>query len=195
MYFLIGRWGHGDARRAALKFFLYTLAGSLVMLLAILGALPGQRAAHLRHARADRPAAAGRRRRAAAVLAFLGLVIGLAIKTPLVPVHTWLPPAHVDAPGPASAILAGVLLKMGTYGMIRIPLHDDARDLRALGASRSPSWRWCRSSTARWSRSGRRNLKRRIAYTSVNHMGYTVLGIAAAGALGGGAERRARRWR
>src|SRR3546814_13130752 len=55
-------------------------------------------------------------------LVLLGFVLGFAVKTPLVPLHSWLPPAHVDAPGPASAILAGVLLKMGTYGLVRIPL-------------------------------------------------------------------------
>ncbi len=187
MYFLIGVWGHGEeARRAALKFFLYTLAGSLVMLLAILGLYLATepRTFDMAEIIRQRPLAGGGLR---ASLVFLGLAIGFGIKTPLVPVHTWLPPAHVDAPAPASAILAGVLLKMGTYGFVRISLSMMPETFRryalplaifavvsivygALVALAQP------------------NLKRRIAYTSVNHMGYTILGIAAAGAVVLGSE-------
>jgi len=190
MFFLIGRWGHGDARRAAIKFFLYTLAGSLTMLLAILALYLASdpHTFDMRVLIARQPLAGTG---LAAGLALLGLLFGLGIKTPVVPFHTWLPPAHVDAPGPASAILAGVLLKMGTYGLIRIP------------------YSMMRATFQRWSfwlgvvglvsvlygalvALAQRNLKRRIAYTSVNHMGYVVLGIAAAAGLpgGGGAARR-----
>ena len=182
MYFLIGRWGHGEARTSALKFFLYTLAGSLVMLLGILGLylktdpLTFDMATIIR----TQPLAGGGVR---AGLVLLALVAGLAVKTPLVPVHTWLPPAHVDAPGPASAILAGVLLKMGTYGLIRLPLSM-LRDTFA-------HWAWLLAVVAVISvvygalvALGQQNLKARIAYTSVNHMGYTVLGVAVAGAMG-----------
>jgi len=179
MYFLIGRWGHGDAQRSALQFFLYTLAGSLTMLLAIL-ALYLASEPHtfdMRELIAQQPMAG----QGLAGLALLGFGIGLGIKTPVVPLHTWLPPAHVDAPGPASAILAGVLLKMGTYGLIRIP----------FSMMRETFQRWAfvfgivgLASILYGSlvALAQRNLKRRIAYTSVNHMGYTVLGIAAAGA-------------
>lgn len=182
MYFLIARWGHGDARTSALKFFLYTLAGSLVMLLGILGLylktdpLTFDMATIIR----TQPLAAGGAR-AGFVLA--ALVFGLAVKTPLVPVHTWLPPAHVDAPGPVSAILAGVLLKMGTYGLIRLPL--------SMLQDTFADWAWLLAVVAVVSivygafvALGQTNLKARIAYTSVNHMGYAVLGIAVAGALG-----------
>ncbi len=120
MYFLIGRFGHGDARRAALKFFIYTLAGSLVMLLAILGLVlaTDPLTFDMRILIARQPLAGTG---LSASLVLLGFVVGLGIKTPIVPFHTWLPPAHVEAPGPASAILAGVLLKLGTFGLIRIP--------------------------------------------------------------------------
>lgn len=182
MYFLIGVWGHGDtARRAALKFFLYTLVGSLALLLGILVLYlhASPRTFDMARLIAERPldgAGSG-----AAALTFVLLALGFAIKAPLVPFHTWLPPAHVDAPAPASTILAGVLLKMGTYGFVRIllammPVAFQRFALPiailavvsivygALVALAQP------------------HLKRRIAYTSVNHMGYTMLGVAAAAA-------------
>ncbi len=184
MYFLIARWGHGQPRVAALKFFLYTLAGSLVMLLGILGLylrtdpLTFDMATIIR----TQPLAGGGVR---AAMVLLALVVGLAVKTPLVPVHTWLPPAHVDAPGPVSAVLAGVLLKMGTYGLIRIPL--------AMMSDTFSRWAFLLAIAATVSivygalvGLGQTNLKARIAYTSINHMGYAVLGIAVAGAAGAG---------
>ncbi len=186
MYFLIGRWGHGDARRAALKFFIYTFAGSLAILLAIIALYLGSEPLtfDMRELIARQPLA-GTDLRAALVL--LGFVVGFGIKAPLFPVHTWLPPAHVDAPGPASAVLAGVLLKMGTYGLIRIPYsmmtETFARYALVLGIIAVVSILWGALVAL-----GQRDLKRRIAYTSINHMGYSVLGIAAAGALVGGEE-------
>ncbi|HZD25925.1 MAG TPA: NADH-quinone oxidoreductase subunit M, partial [Alphaproteobacteria bacterium] len=105
------------------------------------------------------------------------------------PVHTWLPPAHVDAPGPASVILAGVLLKMGTYGLVRIPYsmmsETFARYALPLAILAVVSILW--GALVAFAQG---NLKRRIAYTSVNHMGYTVLGIAAAGAAVGSTAGR-----
>lgn len=186
MFFLIGEWGHGDARRSALKFFLYTLAGSLSMLLAILALYLASdpHTFDMRELIATQPLAG---RELAGGLALLGFGIGLGIKTPVVPFHTWLPPAHVDAPGPASALLAGVLLKMGTYGLIRIPysMMREAFQRWALviGVVALVSILYGALVAL-----AQRNLKRRIAYTSVNHMGYAVLGIAAAGALPAGAE-------
>ena len=187
MYFLIGRWGHGDNRAAAMKFFLYTLAGSLVMLLGILGlylAMEPHTFDMVEIIRAQPLAGDGVR----AGLVLLALVFGLAVKTPLVPVHTWLPPAHVDAPGPASAILAGVLLKMGTYGFVRLPLsmmRDTFADWALVLAIVAVVSIVYGSLVAL----GQSNLKARIAYTSINHMGYAVLGIAVAGALLSGDER------
>ncbi|MDQ6886101.1 MAG: NADH-quinone oxidoreductase subunit M [Gemmatimonadota bacterium] len=181
MYFLIGVWGHGEAaRRAALKFFLYTLAGSLVMLLAILALYlhAAPRTFDMARLIAARPLDG-----AAAMLTFLGFAFAFAVKSPLVPFHTWLPPAHVDAPAPASAILAGVLLKMGTYGFVRILLQmmpaTFARLALPLGVLAVVSIVYGALVAL-----AQQHLKRRIAYTSVNHMGYAVLGIAAAAALG-----------
>jgi NADH-quinone oxidoreductase subunit M len=187
MFFLISRWGHGDeAKAAALKFFLYTFVGSLAILLAIIAlALASggplsfdMRILIARHAFAGGGWPAG--------LVLLGFVFGFAIKTPLFPVHTWLPPAHVSAPAPASAILAGVMLKMGTYGLIRIPMsmmpETFARYAPVLGLFALASILW-----GAFVALGQSNMKRRIAYTSINHMGYAVLGIAAAGSLFAGA--------
>ena len=181
MYFLIGRWGHDDAPRAALKFFVYTFAGSLAILLAILGLSLGSGSLtfDMRELIARQPLA-GMDVRSALVL--LGFVFGFGIKTPLFPLHTWLPPAHVNAPGPVSAILAGVLLKMGVYGLIRIPFSmmsaTFARYALPLGILAMISILWGSLVAL-----GQQDLKRRIAYTSVNHMGYAVLGVAAAGAM------------
>jgi NADH-quinone oxidoreductase subunit M len=181
MYFVIARWGHGDPEASALKFFLYTLAGSLALLLAILGLYlaADPHTFDMRALMAAQPLAGGG---VAASLVFLGFVIGFGIKTPLVPFHSWLPQAHVDAPGPGSTLLAGVLLKMGTFGLIRIPysmMSDTfARYAIVLAVLAVISILYGALVAL-----GQRDLKRRIAYTSVNHMGYTVLGIAAAAAL------------
>lgn len=187
MYFLIGMWGHGESARAsALKFFLYTLAGSLAMLLAILILYlhTAPRTFDMARLIAERPLDGPG---LAATLAFLGFALAFAIKAPLVPFHTWLPPAHVDAPAPASAILAGVLLKMGTYGFVRILLEMMPRTFQRfafpLGVLAVVSIVYGALVALAQS-----NLKRRIAYTSVNHMGYAVLGIAAAGAVRAGQE-------
>jgi NADH-quinone oxidoreductase subunit M len=186
MYFLIAAWGHGDAQRSALKFFLYTFAGSLPLLLAILGLylVTEPRTFDMAEIIRQQPLAAGG---LYATLVFAGFFIGFAIKTPLVPVHTWLPPAHVDAPGPASAILAGVLLKMGTYGFVRILMAmmpaTWAQFALPIGILAVISIVY--GSLVALAQT---NLKRLIAYTSVNHMGYVILGLAVAGTAVTGQE-------
>ncbi|RBI69173.1 NADH-quinone oxidoreductase subunit M [Vreelandella sulfidaeris] len=190
MYFLIGRWGHGNPQLAAFKFFLYTFAGSLVLLLGIIGLYLSLDSPtfDMRVIIEQQPLAGGG---IYASLVFVAMMVGLAIKTPLVPVHTWLPQAHVDAPGPASAILAGVLLKMGTYGMIRLPLAMLGETFArfALPVAVLALVAILYGSLVAL---GQDNLKRRIAYTSINHMGYTVLGIAVAASLIGGHEEARR---
>ena len=141
MYFLIGIWGGARRLYAAIKFFLFTLVGSVVMLLGILALyfhsqkLPGFEATGtLRlHACGCRWGS----RRTCSSGCFLAFFLGFAIKVPMFPFHTWLPDAHVEAPTAGSVILAGVLLKMGTYGFVRfslplLPAGDAAR--------RCPGW-------------------------------------------------------
>lgn len=188
MYFLIARWGHGDPKRAALKFFLYTLVGSLVLLLGILSlALAGPSVTFDLQTLIDTQPLAGQGLRAG--LTLLALLFGFAVKTPLVPVHTWLPVAHVDAPAPGSTILAGVLLKMGVFGMIRIAYAPMAQTFGRyavwLAGFAVASILWGALVAL-----GQTDLKRRIAYTSITHMGYSVLGIAVAGIAGAGQAYR-----
>lgn len=186
MYFLIARWGHGRPEYSALKFFLYTLLGSLALLLAIIALYlaADPHTFDMRELIAQQPLAG---LAPASGLVLLGFVVGFAIKTPLVPFHTWLPQAHVDAPAPASAILAGVLLKMGTYGLIRIPysMMEETFAQYALWLAILAVVSILYGALVAL---GQGDMKRRIAYTSINHMGYTVLGIAVAGALLEGSE-------
>src|SRR5689334_11345887 len=124
MYLLIGIWGGPRKLYAAIKFFLYTLFGSVLMLLGILflyfnnGHVTGQYTFALDALYKTAPQITG----TAAILLFLAFFLGFAIKVPMFPFHTWLPDAHVEAPTAGSVILAGVLLKMGTYGLIRFSL-------------------------------------------------------------------------
>jgi NADH-quinone oxidoreductase subunit M len=165
-----------------LKFFLYTLAGSLAMLLAILGLYLSSepRTFDMAELIRQQPLDGDGLR---SVLVFLGFVVGLGVKTPIVPFHTWLPPAHVDAPGPASTILAGVLLKMGTYGFIRILLSmmPEAYQRFALPLAIVAVISIVYGALVSLAQT---NLKRLVAYTSVNHMGYVILGVSTAAAAG-----------
>ena len=187
MYFIIAGWGHGNAARSALKFFLYTFLGSLALLLGFIGLyvfsaphtfdIPELVAA---------PPLAGEPLAGGLVLA--AILVGLAVKTPTVPFHTWLPPAHTDAPAAGSAVLAGVLLKMGAYGFVRIAMPMLPEVWRA--------WAWVIVAVGIVSvlygalvALAQTDLTRMIAYTSVNHMRYIVLALGAAGLLVEGAEQ------
>ncbi len=188
MYFLIALWGEERRRYAALKFFLYTLLGSLPVLLGIIALFLTSepqtfdmiRLAH------ERPlAGAG----VGASLVFLAFFVGFAIKTPIVPFHTWLPAAHVEAPTAGSVLLAGVLLKMGTYGLVRVNLQmlPDAFARYALPVALLGLLSVLYGALVALAQS---DLKRLVAYTSVNHMGYVVIGVAAAAATGISAHAR-----
>ncbi|MCX4966395.1 NADH-quinone oxidoreductase subunit M [Streptomyces sp. NBC_00654] len=182
MYFIIAGWGHAGAPRAAMKFFLYTFTGSLALLLGFIG-LYLAAAPHtfdmVELARQN--PLAGRSLYGGLVLLAVG--VGLAVKTPTVPFHTWLPPAHTEAPAEGSAILAGVLLKMGTYGFLRIamPLLPEA------WRSYAPVFVVVGLISVLYGALvalAQTQFKRMIAYTSVNHMGYIILAIGAAATAG-----------
>jgi NADH-quinone oxidoreductase subunit M len=185
MYFVIAGWGHGDqARAAALKFFLYTFTGSLALLLGFIGLYLAARPHTFDMVTLIRTdPLAGRGGYAGLVL--LAVMLGLAVKTPVVPFHTWLPPAHTEAPAAGSAILAGVLLKMGTYGFFRIAMP------MLPGSWRQYAVVFVVAGTVSVVYGalvalGQASFKRMIAYTSVNHMGYILLAAGAAGVLAHG---------
>jgi NADH-quinone oxidoreductase subunit M len=183
MYFLIAIWGHGNAHRSALKFFVYTLVGSLALLLGILGIYLNsgdRRTFDMIDIIANQPLPTTG---LAPVLIFWAIASGFMIKTPLAPFHTWLPSAHVDAPAPASTILAGVLLKMGTYGFVRILLQmmPETFDRFSLPIAVIAVISIVYGALVAMAQT---NLKRLVAYTSVNHMGYVILGVAVAANIG-----------
>ena len=180
MYFLIGAWGHGDRVYAAMKFFLYTMFGSAFLLVAILATAilnaqgtGGALTFDIVELATNQEIATNTAR-----WLFLAFTIAFAIKVPLFPVHTWLPDAHTEAPTAGSVILAAVMLKLGTYGMIRfgVFLFPEAAVyfaplLLTLGVVGIIYGAVVATM--------QRDLKRLVAYSSVAHMGFIVLGIFA----------------
>jgi NADH-quinone oxidoreductase subunit M len=197
LYFLIGIWGGSMRREAARKFFLFTLTGSLITLLGAIavvliceqhgggrltfaipdlvrtvqGFLKGEHAESFYGPQVQK-------------LIFLGMALGFAIKVPVFPLHTWLPLAHTEAPTAGSVLLAGVLLKLGTYGFLRlcIPLTPDAAlavgvpligSLAAIGVIYGALCAYAQT-----------DIKKLVAYSSVSHMGFCVLGLFALNVAG-----------
>ncbi len=174
LFFLIDRWGGENRQTAALNFVLYTMGGSvfiLVSLLVLFDAVPERS-----FSMAPMMAAAQGFPVQQQTLILLGLLVGFGVKMPIFPLHGWLPLAHVEAPGPVSILLSGILLKMGAYGIIRATgmLPDATQALQVLLVVLALfsivyggllAWR-------------QRDLKRMIAYSSVSHMGVVLLGIS-----------------
>lgn len=171
MYFLIGRWGGERRIYAAFKFFLYTATGSALMFVAILF-LQAQGGTFDLLVLQERGIPAGTPQ----TLAFLAFVLAFAIKVPLFPFHTWLPDAHVEAPTGGSVILAGVLLKMGTYGFLRfaLPLFPEATVRFAPLLSILAIIGILYGALVALAQ---KDIKRLVAYSSVAHLGFVVLGI------------------
>jgi NADH-quinone oxidoreductase subunit M len=196
LFFLIGIWGGPERRYAARKFFIYTLSGSLLTLLGVLGivlfcysqankltfSVPELVQYVNELVKRDDAVAHGYLQ--AEFWIFLALIAGFSVKVPLVPLHTWLPLAHVEAPTAGSVLLAGVLLKIGSYGFLRLclPLTPDASVL--IGVPLIGTLAVVGIIYGAMCALAQRDIKKLVAYSSVSHLGFCMLGMFALNATG-----------
>jgi NADH-quinone oxidoreductase subunit M len=186
MYFLIAQWGGKNRNYASLKFILFTMGGSLGLLLAtqMMGMLTGSfdlLVVTQKWLMLDQASLFGLPLESVRAIAFWAFVIAFAVKVPVWPFHTWLPDAHTEAPTAGSMILAGVLLKLGAYGFIRLvlPLFPQESQAFAPWLAALAVAAIVMGALGAW---GQTDFKRLVAYSSINHMGFVVLAVAAAGA-------------
>jgi len=184
MYFLIGIWGGPRREYAAIKFFLYTLFGSVLMLLVILALYfnsvdpaTGKHTFNMVTLMDQRSHGPWLKNFDVRLILYIGLYIGFAIKVPVFPFHTWLPDAHVEAPTAISVILAGVLLKMGTYGLLRVsyPILPDMAVYTSLFLAVMGMINIVYGALVSMAQ---KDFKKLIAYSSISHMGYVLLGMS-----------------
>ena len=201
VYFLIKLWGGPQRAAAANQFFIYTMVGSVTLLLSMLAvflvtgswdfialAEKGRNGELQSLFNIRIPGWYGLSSYALALLIFAGAFLGFAVKVPLVPFHTWLPSAYAEAPTGVSMVLTGVMSKMGVYGFLRVLMPIFPVEMRAvlpwlLGLAVLTIL------ASAWAAMTQRDLKRVVAYSSINHLGYCLLGIFAATEIGGGEPR------
>lgn len=185
MYFLISEWGSGESKKSAMKFLLYTFFGSMFMLLGMLMlyfysfSANGVMTANIDSLNIAEPSYP----LAFQILIFIFIMIGFAVKLPIIPFHTWLPDAHTDAATPVSMLLAAVLLKMGAYGIIRFNLMIFP-DIFKMLAPIIMVFALINIIWAAMCAIVQKDLKRLVAYSSISHMGIVLLGLAAINQIG-----------
>jgi NADH-quinone oxidoreductase subunit M len=182
LFFMIGIWGGPQRRYAAIKFFLYTLVGSLVTLVGLVGLVLVSRTTSIPVIASS--LAANPLSHEWQIGLFLAIAVGFMVKVPVFPLHTWLPLAHVEAPTAGSVLLAGVLLKLGTYGFLRLCLPMFPYACQTVGVPLMAALAVAGIIYGSLCALAQRDIKKLVAYSSVAHLGFCMLGLFALNAAG-----------